>query len=194
MVHEAAVAAGLPNPNGGAVPPVNGGAANGDPVANGQGNVQVRNARGINGIFIGNSPAQVLDKLAQFNLKNEERALFPPTPNSQPNHTRRLQQEPSPLHRVKMLVVLFVLTLHPGVWMRRRTSLRQREGNVKKELHERQQNREREEGGRGSAATPGEAVTDSSSPPAPVVVEFPQRPSWLEGYIRRVEQSEWVDG
>jgi len=94
-----------------------------------------------------------------------------------------------------MLVVLFVVTLHPGVWRHRRHELRLREARLKKENDLVRAERERQDArdaasSRGEGDESGEIVTPTATTPFVV----PQRPSWLRDYIQRVERAEWVDG
>jgi hypothetical protein len=198
VAHEAAAAANQPNAanargahNAGNAEPGN--AAHGNPGVAGQpigaqanGIAQGGPLVGINGVLAANSPAQVLDKLAQFNLKQEEGALFPPEADP---HTMRLQQEPSLVKRLQALVVLFVLTLHPGLWLRRRTSLRQREAKVKREIHERREAERRAAEPQDGNGDGEERQADATPLPEPVL-----RPRWLLEYIKRVEEAEWIDG
>jgi hypothetical protein len=69
----------------------------------------------------------LLESLANMNLGREEAALAGTGP----------QGEPGIVHKAVTFVVLLVVTMHPGVWDRRRAALGKREGRVRSEDQER---------------------------------------------------------
>jgi hypothetical protein len=140
---------------------------------------------------------QVVDRLAGFHLREEDVAFDAPegSPAARP---------PSLFSRIKQVVILFVLTLHPDVWNRRRRTLREREARVKRELAERRRQRPEEGNSNQNGETEGNdanANADTNQqanqpPPPEAAPEVPvrRRAPWLEEYINRVERAEWIDG
>ncbi|KZT39651.1 hypothetical protein SISSUDRAFT_984605 [Sistotremastrum suecicum HHB10207 ss-3] len=126
---------------------------------------------GLTDLARNGSTSMVLNTLAELNLVNEDNALF--------GQSAQARRSPSLFHRAKMFVSLFVLTLHPAIWLRRRNALRVREGRLKNERHEARRNQTDPSQGNGGDQPP--------NPP------LPQRPSWTHDYLARTERAEWVD-
>ena len=126
---------------------------------------------------------QIFDTLANLNIEDEQQILNP-GPGGVP-------AEPTFGHEVMTFLSLFITTLHPDIWNRRRVALRRREGVVRTEANVRN-------------APPPSADSDSDSTPAPVDSEATRRreelraqyglqPRWIQRYMERVVAEDWVD-
>ena len=78
---------------------------------------------------------------------------------------------------------LFLVSLHPAVWDRRRTALRRREGRL------------RTEGNVRESAPPAEGEEDVARTQAreQAVTRYERRPEWVRRYVDRVQETEWAD-
>jgi len=142
------------------------------------------------------APQQAVDRLAGYHIREEDTVFNAPegSPAARP---------PSIFARFRQAIVLFVLTMHPEVWNRRRRTLREREGRVKRELAERRRQREQAEAAQEQNGENESNDDNSSQQPnaneqqqqeAAPEVPVRRRAPWLEGYIERVERAEWIDG
>ncbi|KAJ7781383.1 hypothetical protein B0H16DRAFT_1498219 [Mycena metata] len=119
--------------------------------------------------------AAVLDGLANFNIQTEEEAIRRGTP----------VEEPGFWSKAIAFASLFVTTMHPAVWNRRRAVLRQREGQIRIDANAR-------------AAELDENVEDEQMQAriqrrAQLIAQHEQRPRWLRAYMERVVEGGWVD-
>ncbi|TRM67938.1 hypothetical protein BD626DRAFT_424429 [Schizophyllum amplum] len=113
--------------------------------------------------------AQVAEYMASQGLAYEEAALtVPDTP------------PPSMSHKVIAFVSLFIGTLHPAVWERRRALLRRREGQIRTEERARLEPQDQPRDGE------NEHAANRNRLPLP-------RAPWVGGYLQRLLADEWVD-
>ncbi|KAH9927158.1 uncharacterized protein BXZ73DRAFT_90835 [Epithele typhae] len=137
----------------------------------------------------------VLDRLSTMNLPAEDAILDADAPAPAP--------APSLVHQAKTFVTLFLLTLHPAAWDRRRTALRRREGRVRTEVNAREAaafDAQQQESAREHRAAQGEEEPAVSADEAAkrrareqMVQRHERRPAWLREYVQRVQFTEWVD-
>ncbi|KAH9482820.1 putative oxidoreductase C26H5.09c [Psilocybe cubensis] len=112
----------------------------------------------------------LLDNLANLNIEEEQRML---------NQTEGAPAaEPGLGHKITTFVSLFLTTLHPAIWNRRRVALRRREGVVRTEANARSRDGE---------ATAAEERREE------LRAQFNRRPAWIQRYMERVVAEEWVD-
>lgn len=125
--------------------------------------------------------AQLFDTLANLNIDDEQRMLNP-GPGGPP-------AEPTLGHKLTTFLCLFVTTLHPAIWNRRRAALRRREGVVRTEANFRN-------------APPSPAEGDSNESPAETEAaqrreqlhaQYERHPRWIQRYMDRVVAEDWVD-
>jgi hypothetical protein len=94
-------------------------------------------------------------------------------------------REPSMTRKVKSFVSLFLMSLHPAVWDRRRATLRRREGRLRTEGNVRQ------------SAPPAEGAGEEDANRAhareQVIARHERRPQWVQRYVDRVQETEWAD-
>ncbi|EIW61486.1 uncharacterized protein TRAVEDRAFT_27083 [Trametes versicolor FP-101664 SS1] len=131
-------------------------------------------------------PQAVLNRLAMINLNTEEALL----------DTDTQQPPPGIVQKAKTFVTLFLLTLHPAAWDRRRTALRRREGRIRTEANAREAamtaRAERESAGEDAPPlTPDEQVRAAAQ--EQIAARHERRPAWVKEYVQRVQYSEWVD-
>lgn len=161
----------IPGQDGAGAPPNAGnGAAQGNP----QGNLAPTPTRPAN------PPASnadiVLSRVATLNLDSESAALNVP-------EGARASEEPGVLQKARLFISLIVLTLHPAVWNRRRTALREREGRVRTEGRARNADIGEGEQVDERAVLARERMNQAHA----------RRPRWVREYIERVMVDEWVD-
>ncbi|KAI0332426.1 hypothetical protein GY45DRAFT_1320933 [Cubamyces sp. BRFM 1775] len=126
------------------------------------------------------------DRLAMINFSTEDALL----------ETDAAAPAPGIWQKTKMFVVLFLLTLYPAAWDRRRTALRQREGRIRTEANAREaamtERAERESAG---AQAPPRSEEDEARARSreQLVLRHDRRPAWLKEYVQRVQYAEWVD-
>lgn len=131
-------------------------------------------------------PQAVLNRLAMINLNTEDALL----------DTDTQQPPPGIVQKAKTFVTLFLLTLHPAAWDRRRTALRRREGRIRTEANAREAamtaRAERESAGEDAPPlTPDEQVRAAAQ--EQIAARHERRPAWVKEYVQRVQYSEWVD-
>ncbi|KAI0637960.1 hypothetical protein C8Q77DRAFT_1166288 [Trametes polyzona] len=150
----------------------------GAPDAPARGGTANRNARPF--------PQVLLDRLALMNLSEETAFLDADTP----------APPPSVLQKAKMFVALFLITLYPAAWDRRRAALRRREGRIRTEANAREAamtaRAERESAGADAPARTAEEEARVAAQEQ-VVARYERRPEWVKAYVQRVQYSEWVD-
>jgi len=126
---------------------------------------------------------RMLSRLAKINLASEEQAL------AATNNINA--EEPSFLNKAWSFITLFVLSLHPAIWKRRRKALREREGRVRAEtIKRRAPEEETQTVGGGTEVGGSEEVALARQR---LIETHERRRSWVKEYIQRVEQDEWVD-
>ena len=120
----------------------------------------------------------LLSTLATMNLQEEEQAIHPP-PGRSP-------REPGILHKITTFLALLVLTIHPALWDRRRTALKQREGRLRTEANARES--------QAPSSSEEEANDERRQQIRTQLVEQHARlPLWVRRYMERVRDGEWVD-
>ncbi|KAF8974349.1 hypothetical protein BDZ97DRAFT_15959 [Flammula alnicola] len=127
--------------------------------------------------------AQLFDTLANVNIEDEERMLHqgsgaPPA-------------EPSFGHKIATFLGLFITTLHPAIWNRRRVALRRREGIVRTEAHVRNAPPPSPDGESDSTPTP--ADSEAARRREELRAQYDRRPRWIQRYMERVVAEDWVD-
>ncbi|KAH7916311.1 hypothetical protein BJ138DRAFT_1140056 [Hygrophoropsis aurantiaca] len=132
-------------------------------------------------------PETFLDVLAQINIHEENKALWPT-----PGQRVASSSPPGWKHRAWSFVSLLVVTLHPAVWNRRRKALRQREGRLRMEMNAMEREEEvsgdgEEDGTRREERERKRAVREQ------LLAQHARRPQWALEYITRVRGGEWVD-
>ncbi|KAH7103839.1 hypothetical protein BKA62DRAFT_654287 [Auriculariales sp. MPI-PUGE-AT-0066] len=169
-----------PAANGAAAPP---GAAGAAPA---QAGAATANGDAVNGTVVPPAPTgparlafapdepgqDPLARLAHFDLENEAALL---EPGATPAQAPRLQQ------RVKSFFTLFVLSLHPAWWERRRRALRNREGQLRTRYRQ--------------PDPPVPVETGQQQPEGQPPREPPPQPpaGWAASYVERVRETEWID-
>jgi len=114
---------------------------------------------------------------AELYLRSEETALTAPN-NATPTEVNRV-------HQSRAFVTLFLGTLHPAVWNRRRNLLRQREGRVRTEVNAAQQNTD--------ASLDAEERERRTQSQTRLTLLHQSRPRWVRDYVDRVMRSDWID-
>jgi hypothetical protein len=146
-----------------------GGAAQG---ANG--GIENQAAAGVRVDIAGGNP---LDTLANFNMDGEDRIL-----NGQPDG--RELEEPTFSQKAMVFGTLLLSTMYPAVWDKRRANLRRREGPIRAEARVRGAD---EESGEDAEAT------QRAQRRAELVERHRLRPRWVQEYMERVVEADWVD-
>jgi hypothetical protein len=137
---------------------------------------------------------RVMDAAADLNLSAEERALAA-RPEDAGN--ARVMVPPSAAHRAASFGALFLSTLHPAVWNRRRAALHRREGQLRTEAHARERELadeelpedlpEAERTRRREEADKARLARDE------LVQQHARRPQWVKEYVERVRGGDWAD-
>lgn len=118
--------------------------------------------------------AAMFDTLANMNIPLEEQAI-----------SGTATEEPSFGQKAMVFLGLLATTVHPAVWNRRRAVLRQREGRIRTEAVARE-----------APAETGEdtPVNDARAQRrAELAAQHARRPRWVQAYMRRVVDGDWVD-
>ncbi|KAI0347342.1 hypothetical protein BDW22DRAFT_1351753 [Trametopsis cervina] len=117
-------------------------------------------------------PESIVETLATAGLRREEALLT----------GQLVARSPSIFVKARTFVILFISTLHPAVWDRRRNALRKREGRLRTEANVRQ-------------SPEVDEVTEPERYRArqAVVNRTDRRPFWLRVYVDRVLNTEYVD-
>lgn len=143
-------------------------------VGGGGGGGEVRAA----GDRLDNQANAVLENLGNMNINAEEQIIN--------QITGPATEEPGLAHKVMTFFGLLITTMHPAVWNRRRTALRQREGRIRTEANVRATPPPEE----GADTPPDEARAQLR---ADLVAQHDRRPQWVQRYIARVVDADWVD-
>lgn len=115
----------------------------------------------------------LMETLGNMNIETEQQVMT--------LATRENPREPSMSHRIVTFFSLMLTTLHPAIWNQRRVALRSREGAIRTEVKRR-------------TDMEGEASEERVEPTVEVLRErHRQRPQWIQRYIERVVEAEWVD-
>lgn len=159
------------------------------------------------------SPDYILSRLARLHLVEEDQYLDP-RPSSGAAQTNTA--EPGWFFKARLFVALFVLTLHPAFWNRRRVLLTAREAKIRTESHareaaeeaerdaqqllqRRQEDAERRGEGNGEAPTPTPTTVEERALQArraalqQIVERDGRRPIWVREYVNRVVRDSWAD-
>jgi len=119
-----------------------------------------------------------METLGNMNIETEQQVMT--------LATRENPREPSMSHRIVTFFSLMLTTLHPAIWNQRRVALRSREGAIRTEVNMRNTQRRTD--------MEGEASEERVEPAVEVLRErHRQRPQWIQRYIERVVDAEWVD-
>ncbi|EIW82437.1 hypothetical protein CONPUDRAFT_81913 [Coniophora puteana RWD-64-598 SS2] len=118
----------------------------------------------------------ILDTLAFTRIASENTLLFAP-----PGHP---PQPPTWTEKATTFASLFVTSLHPGVWNRRRRVLREREGRIRMEMNTIEREEQQEEGGEAD----WRAQARNS-----ILAAHSRRPAWVKDYVVRARAGEWVE-
>ncbi|KAF7790894.1 hypothetical protein EIP86_001852 [Pleurotus ostreatoroseus] len=172
-----------------------GAGANGQPRA-GAGPAQGQPRRGDAHHAASRRPSDLLlSYLASMGLRREEQVLNADAPVPAP--------EPSLVHKATAFVRLFVLSLHPAVWDRRRAALRRREGRLRTEANAREapvpapasaeSTGAETEHGEGASAGVSAQEASRAQARAQLVARHERRPAWVRSYVERVQNAEWAD-
>lgn len=135
-----------------------------------------------------NQAEALIEGLANINIPAEEEALVA-------SERASPAEEPGLAQKVTAFLSLFVLTLHPAVWNRRRVLLRQREGRIRIEANAREREPDPPSGGGEQATTEVEKTERErvAGVRAELVAQHARRPRWVQAYVDRVRMGEWVD-
>lgn len=135
---------------------------------------------GIAAAGIDQQAAALFNTLGNMNVQAEEQIL---------NHTGPVAP-PTFSHKLMTFVSLLFTTLHPAVWNRRRVALRQREGRIRTEAVVRTEipPTEGEEGESDTRARDNRARLRME-----LTAQHARRPVWIQRYIERVVEGDWVD-
>lgn len=133
----------------------------------------------------------IFDWLADLNLQSEQQILNQADQVAAP--------EPTLGHKVLSFVGLFIGTLHPALWNRRRAALRRREGPIRTEANARQRpDPSQEEGSEEQGddeARAAQRIENNQAMQArdELRAKHARRPQWVQRYIERVVAEEWVE-
>ncbi|KAK7049658.1 hypothetical protein VNI00_005689 [Paramarasmius palmivorus] len=122
---------------------------------------------------IGANGGSLLDTFANHDIQQEEDELL-----------RGDAQEPGFRRKAAVFVTLFLGTVHPAVWNRRRAALRPREGRIRTEANAMNQQEETDD---------AELNARRAETRAALIAQHARRQPWIQNYINRVVQGEWVD-
>uniref|UniRef100_A0A0W0FCS9 Ubiquitin-like domain-containing protein n=1 Tax=Moniliophthora roreri TaxID=221103 RepID=A0A0W0FCS9_MONRR len=132
-------------------------------------NAQRPNPLGVNN----QGRAAVLDTFANYDILVEEAEL-----------SRGDAQEPGFRRKAAVFATLFLATVHPAVWNRRRAALRPREGRIRTEANAMNQQEETDD---------ADLNARRAETRAALIAQHARRQPWIQNYINRVVQGEWVD-
>jgi hypothetical protein len=116
--------------------------------------------------------ARLLDGLSSANLNREESAL------NSASHSN----SPGLMEKTRLFFFLFVSTLHPAVWDRRRDVLRKREGRLRTEANLRQ-----------SSEVDENSEPDRYRARQDAIERHRRRTPWAQTYVDRVLRTEYMD-
>ena len=101
---------------------------------------------------------------------------------------------PGIVQKTRMFVTLFLMSLYPAAWDRRRLELRRREGRLRTEarLREAPPPEEADANTEGQAQPTQEDVMRARAREQ-CIARHERRPAWVRGYVERALETEWVD-
>lgn len=113
---------------------------------------------------------QIIDTIGSARLEQEEREL-----------SGACRCVPSLPEKLRMFTLLFLSTLHPAIWDRRRNALRKREGRLRTEDNVRQ------------APVDENTSQDRIQARDEVTARHERRAAWVQQYVERVLTTEYLD-
>ncbi|KAK7470801.1 hypothetical protein VKT23_002219 [Stygiomarasmius scandens] len=119
----------------------------------------------------GANAAMVFDTLANYDIQEEEFELA------------NGAQEPGLGRKAAAFVTLLLATAHPAIWNRRRALLRRREGRIRTEANAMEVQDEDDDAQNARRAERRREL----------LAQHARRPPWIQNYIARVVNGEWVD-
>jgi len=186
------------------------GAANRNAGGNGNGNGQLNDqADGRPGVLVGppelqgqfrpagaqaaNTALAMVENLGNIHVQAEENVL-----NGHIDDNGREGGEPRWKERAWVFMALLFVSAHPGMWNRRRRTLRERENRIRADASIRDEvpppppsEEQGEEGQEREAQTPeNEARTKRRNE---LIEQHRRRPDWVKEYMERVVHANWVD-
>ncbi|KAJ3807389.1 hypothetical protein F5876DRAFT_48155 [Lentinula aff. lateritia] len=137
------------------------------------------------------APPTLLDNLASFGIAQDQVALESTLPLETDS------PEPGFARKILLFLVLFLISVHPAVWNRRRALLRAREGQVRVEMGVLAEGVGEQESGAADDASALE-TTRRAQRRAEMYVKYMSRPAWVRRYMQRVMSAQagegaWVD-
>ncbi|KAJ3892937.1 hypothetical protein GG344DRAFT_44340 [Lentinula edodes] len=137
------------------------------------------------------APPTLLDNLASFGIAQDQAALESTLPLETDS------PEPGFARKALLFLVLFLISVHPAVWNRRRALLRAREGQVRVEMGVLAEGVGEQESGAADDASALES-TRRAQRRAEMYVKYMSRPAWVRRYMQRVMSAQagegaWVD-
>ncbi|KIJ70243.1 hypothetical protein HYDPIDRAFT_78979 [Hydnomerulius pinastri MD-312] len=144
---------------------------------------QTRNHQQAQGPPIPSQSNGIVDSFALTGVHSENKLLWP---TQQPT---RLPEPPTFLHKATMFLSLITVTLHPEIFNRRRTALRQREGRLRTETN----TMAREPEAREDGEPPSEEEQKRQEFKQQLQTQHSRRATWVKQYVDRVRGGEWID-
>ncbi|KAF4619414.1 hypothetical protein D9613_005370 [Agrocybe pediades] len=123
----------------------------------------------------------IFDTLANINIEEEQRILD--------QAAGAPTTEPGLGHKIWTFLALFLTTLHPAIWNRRRVALRRREGVVRTEANVRNAPPPTVEEGAEPTPEQNAAIQRQEE----LRAQHARRPRWIQRYMARVVAEDWVD-
>lgn len=123
----------------------------------------------------------LIDTLALMNVHNENKLLWPTQPT-------RVADPLSFTQKATIFLSLIIATLHPELYNRRRTALRQREGRLRTEMNAMERTPEAMESGE-----PNEEELRKQRYREQLQIQHARRPLWVKEYVLRVRGGDWID-
>ncbi|KAL4075988.1 hypothetical protein J3A83DRAFT_2096177 [Scleroderma citrinum] len=123
----------------------------------------------------------LIDSLALMNVHNENKLLWPTQP-------MRVVDPLTFAQKAIIFLSLIIATLHPEVYNRRKTALRQREGRLRTEMNAIEHVAEATEGGE-----PSEDEVRRQRCREQLQIQHARRAGWVREYVIRVRSGDWID-
>ncbi|KAH7887882.1 hypothetical protein F5I97DRAFT_910061 [Phlebopus sp. FC_14] len=123
----------------------------------------------------------IVDSFALTNIHDENKMIWPTLPARPP-------YSPSFVHRATTFLILIIVTLHPEVFSRRRTALRQREGRLRTEMNALGREPQTREDG-----VPGGEERRSRELRQQLQTQHGRRALSIREYVDRVREADWID-
>ena len=126
----------------------------------------------------------ILNKLSRLNFSNELIYIYS-------REGTRNGQQPNFFERARIFIILFILTLHPAIWNRRRTALKLREGSLRTEANI---IRRAQEGANNDNDTNlQEQRPEVDAVRVQIRERHEARPRWVREYVERIQAAESLD-